>query len=88
MLARAAGFAPSYISNLEGGKVPNPSLQALDSIAGALGVSLRELFSGAGDPPDKADILALWEGLAERGREMTRELMRAWRLRQLVEGRL
>ena len=86
-LAREAGLAASYISNLEGGKVPNPSLQALDAIASALGVSLPELFVGAGDSHGEARLHSLWDGLDERHREMTVELMTAWRLKQLVEGR-
>jgi transcriptional regulator with XRE-family HTH domain len=87
-LAARSGLAASYISGIERAKMENPSLYELDSIAVALGASLRELFIDTEDPPDKADILALWEGLDERGREMTRELMRAWRLKQLVDGTL
>ena len=86
-LGEHSGMAPSYISNLENDKVPNPSLDALGSIAAALGSSLRELFIRDGDPPNLADFQGLWENLDEQGRDAARLLMSAWRLR-LVAGEL
>jgi transcriptional regulator with XRE-family HTH domain len=86
-LARAAGLVPSYISNIEALKAPNPSLQVLDAIARTLGVSLRELLNSVPGPADELEVRGLWEGLDERGREMAGEMMRAWRLKQLVDGR-
>jgi len=86
-LAERAGMAPSYISNLENGKVPNPSLDALGAIATALGSSLRELLISDGDSPNLADFQGLWENLDEQGRDAARLLMSAWRLR-LVAGEL
>jgi len=86
-LAEHAGLAASYISNLENGKVPNPSLDALGAIAAALGSSLRELFIRGEDPPDLAELQGLWENLDEQGRDAARLMMSAWRLR-LVAGEL
>ena len=86
-LAARSGCAPSYISSIERAKMENPSLYALESIAVALETSLRDLFTGTGNPPDEAEVLGLWEGLDERNRETARELMQAFRLKQLVDGR-
>jgi transcriptional regulator with XRE-family HTH domain len=42
-LADRCGFARSYMSRIERGKA-NPSLDAIETIAGGLKVSIRELF--------------------------------------------
>ena len=44
-LTRAAGLTHGLVSRLEDG-TGNPSFKTLDSIAGALGISLSELFRG------------------------------------------
>lgn len=47
-LAERAGIAKSYIHTLERGDAPNPGLRTLDSIAGALDVTLYDLLAAAG----------------------------------------
>lgn len=42
-LAKKSGTASSYISDLENGKIKNPSINKIEKIAEALGVSLGEL---------------------------------------------
>ena len=42
-LAKKSGTASSYISDLENGKIKNPSITKMEKIAEALGVSLDEL---------------------------------------------
>lgn len=42
-LAKKSGTASSYISDLENGKIKNPSINKIEKIAEALGVSLAEL---------------------------------------------
>ena len=42
-LAKKSGTASSYISDLENGKIKNPSINKIEKIAEALGVSLDEL---------------------------------------------
>lgn len=44
-LAASSGLHVTYISSVEGGK-RNPSVESCAAIAGALGVSLEELFKG------------------------------------------
>jgi transcriptional regulator with XRE-family HTH domain len=48
-LAEQSGFSPSFISQLENGQV-SPSIQSLGHIAGALGVSLADLFTPRAEP--------------------------------------
>ena len=43
-LARKAGIAPSYLSNIESGIKTNPSKETMDSIAAALGKTVPEVF--------------------------------------------
>jgi transcriptional regulator with XRE-family HTH domain len=47
-LAEKAELAPSYVSDVERGRV-NISVDALQRIARAFGVALRDLFDDAGD---------------------------------------
>lgn len=43
-IAKATGFTPSYISNLENGKRTNPSKDAMTKISEALNLSVPEVF--------------------------------------------
>ena len=47
-LGRRAGFSASFISQLESGQV-SPSISSMQKIAAALGVSLGEFFTAAGE---------------------------------------
>lgn len=46
-LAAQTGFSPGFISQLENGQV-SPSIQSMEKIAGALGVSLGAFFAAVG----------------------------------------
>jgi transcriptional regulator with XRE-family HTH domain len=47
-LAARSDFSPSFMSQLERGKV-SPSIASMERIGSALGVSLAEFFAGVGD---------------------------------------
>lgn len=46
MLARQTGFSPSFVSQLENGRV-SPSISSMEKIAAALGATLGEFFAAA-----------------------------------------
>ncbi len=43
-LANKAGVSQSYLREIEMGRYSNPSVDVLDVLCGALGISLREFF--------------------------------------------
>jgi quercetin dioxygenase-like cupin family protein/DNA-binding XRE family transcriptional regulator len=45
MLARQAGFSPSFMSQVENGQV-SPSISSMEKIASAVGLTLGEFFAG------------------------------------------
>jgi quercetin dioxygenase-like cupin family protein len=47
MLAKLTGFSPSFISQLENGQV-SPSINSMERIAAALGVTLGQFFASTG----------------------------------------
>lgn len=57
-LARKAKVSPSYVSRLEAGEYPSPSVAKMASIATALGLRVSELVDvPAAVPPDLLDQL-------------------------------
>lgn len=70
-LADKAGISKSYLSQLESGKQENPSLDVLNKLADALGITVGRLIgiqTVAVDPPQAADevLPSLREFLDER----------------------
>jgi transcriptional regulator with XRE-family HTH domain len=49
-LGRRANVSNTYISDLERGRVTNPGIEVLDSLATALGVSIKYLIGISNDP--------------------------------------
>lgn len=49
-LAAAVGVSQGYISGIERGAVKNPTLEVMEKLAGALGVSLAYLLDLSDDP--------------------------------------
>ncbi len=47
-IAKDSGLSQSYINELESGKKTNPTIQTLEKLAKALGVSIAELTEKAG----------------------------------------
>ena len=47
-IAKDSGLSQSYINELETGKKTNPTIQTLEKLAKALGVSIAELTEKAG----------------------------------------
>lgn len=50
-VSEASGISIAYLSDLERGKLANPTLDTLTALAGALGVSLNELLGLEVDEP-------------------------------------
>ncbi len=65
--AAAAGFAPSFISQLEHGAV-SPSIASMERIVGVLGMSLGDFFASLGSSDaglvvragERAELTSLW----------------------------
>lgn len=53
-LAKLTGYSSAYISRLETGAHKNPTLEALEKIAGALGVSVHYLLNPNAITPQEA----------------------------------
>jgi transcriptional regulator with XRE-family HTH domain len=60
-VATKASVAKSYLGKIEQGKVDNPGLATLNSIAGALNVTLSELFA----PPTGSHRRARWSQVVD-----------------------
>lgn len=70
-LAKKSGTASSYISDLENGKIKNPSITKMEKIAEALGVSIAELTKG--EIKDKK-VKPFAPETLYKGKEHTKEL--------------
>lgn len=62
-LADRSGVSQSYLREIEMGHYTNPSVDILDAICDALGLSLREFFDPATGSEDAMDLL--WEEIAQ-----------------------
>ncbi|MGH9442599.1 MAG: helix-turn-helix domain-containing protein [Thermoanaerobaculia bacterium] len=51
-LARATSLSPSYLSRIERDRVPPPSVEVIERLAGVLNASSEDLFAAAGILPD------------------------------------
>lgn len=56
-LANQAGVSQSYLREIEMGHYENPSIDILDALCGALGISLKEFFDVHTELQDSADLL-------------------------------
>lgn len=56
-LANQAGVSQSYLREIEMGHYENPSIDILDALCGALGISLKEFFDVHTELQDNADLL-------------------------------
>ncbi len=56
-LANQAGVSQSYLREIEMGRYENPSIDILDALCGALGISLKEFFDTHTEPQDSKDLL-------------------------------
>lgn len=62
-LADMSGVSQSYLREIEMGHYTNPSVDILDAICDALGLSLREFFDPDTGSEDTKDLL--WEEIAQ-----------------------
>lgn len=60
-LAKASGFSPSFISQVENG-LASPSIASMEKIAHALGVSLSGFFAAERSDPDSPVVVRAGEG--------------------------
>lgn len=56
-LANQAGVSQSYLREIEMGHYENPSIDILDALCGALGISLKEFFDIHTELQDSKDLL-------------------------------
>lgn len=56
-LANQAGVSQSYLREIEMDHYENPSIDILDALCGALGISLKEFFDVHTELQDSADLL-------------------------------
>ena len=81
-LADKAGLSRAYISRLERGLIPNPTITELGKLAEALGTTLGALTAAPSRlvalrfSTEEGDLLRQVEGLPDPVREM---VLRAWR---------
>lgn len=71
MLSERAGISDSYISQLESGKIPNPTITQLRKVANGLKATLEEITGG--ELPDDAVIGK--SDVELRADEITRKLL-------------
>lgn len=57
-LAKRAGWGKSRVCDLEAGRVPNPSLRTMRTIADALGVDVYDLLIEAATPAERDTVAA------------------------------
>lgn len=85
-LARRMGKSVSYVSYLERGGRSNPTLEALESWATALGVSVQYVITGADVqlPDDEesralmADLVQALPKLADEQKQILRAMLASW----------
>ena len=65
-LAADAGVSPGYISDLENGK-KCPTVEVLDNICFALGITLKDFFNG---PNEQGDLAAAVSSLSLKQRQL------------------
>ena len=56
-LANKAGISQSYLREIELGRYANPSVDILDALCDALGISLKEFFDTHSELKDTEDLL-------------------------------
>jgi transcriptional regulator with XRE-family HTH domain len=56
-LANMAGISQSYLRDIELGNNSNPSVEVLDCLCGALGITLKEFFNVEEDKPFRKETL-------------------------------
>lgn len=79
-LAMLSGVSQSYLREMELGHYSNPSLDVLEAISGALGVSLAELFDEHKELSDTDDsLLEEIELLNAQQREQLRQFLKILR---------
>lgn len=79
-LAEQAGISPKNLSEIENGR-GNPTLTSLEGLAGALGISLSELFDFESEWFSVEDLRAhLFENLGKMGEEECRLYYRLLRV--------
>jgi transcriptional regulator with XRE-family HTH domain len=79
-LAKSAGVTQGFISQVESGN-RLPTLEVLNRICSALGISLSEFFADDQEPeipPDLRRILDTARRLTPRQRELLLEVMEEW----------
>lgn len=64
-LAAKANKSLSYIAKLEAGQVPNPTLNSLEAVALAVGVTVEELRSSNAEPSDDRFLTEMGKRLKE-----------------------
>ena len=84
-LADAAGLSRSYVCDIERGRGSEPSLNTLDKLAGALGVSRSDLMKASGlidkalipkESESERRILQLYRDLSAGGQEQVMRYVR------------
>jgi HTH-type transcriptional regulator, repressor for puuD len=75
-LAKLAGISQSYVSDIEAGK-KNPTLDVLDRICSALGMSVVQLLSdpSEGLPPDLLQLIETAKKLTPEERKKLNDLL-------------
>lgn len=86
-LAKKTGFSPSFVSQLERGRV-SPSIHSMEKLAAAVGVTLGSFFAAVGEadaglvlsPTDRRTLNSSWsnaqiEALAPPGADCRQEAM-------------
>lgn len=83
-LAKLVGTSQGYISNIEKGKQPNPTMATLNKIAQALHMDVEELTktssiesSHADESPTAEKLNGLWSQLMDLPKEKIEEICRA-----------
>lgn len=84
-LAMRSGVSQSYVRELEKGSYENPSLDVIEAICGALGVSLSEFFDEEKDLLDmNSELLEEIKYLCPEQREQLREFLKVLRTKSYI----